>query len=78
MSPPAAEATAELDDLAGPSTVLTAAAAQLVNEIGQVFGVAEMGQLSRDGQIRRPYWSQQQIIPWAEQNGIEVTNDTIT
>ena len=78
VPPPAAEAAAELDDLAQPGPVLAAAAAQLVNEIGQAFGVAEMGQLSRDGQIRQPYWSQQQIIRWAEQNGIEVTNDTIT
>jgi hypothetical protein len=35
-----------------------------------------MGQLSRDGQLRRPYWGQQEIIAWAEQNGIEVTSDT--
>ena len=76
--PPAAEAAAELDDIAQVGPVLAAATAQLVNEIGQAFGVAEMGQLSRDGQIRRPYWSDQQIIRWAEQNGIEVTNDTIT
>jgi hypothetical protein len=34
-----------------------------------------MGQLSRDGQLRRPYWGQQEIIAWAEQNGIEVTSD---
>lgn len=78
VPPPAAEAAAELDDLAQPGPVLAAAAAHLVNEIGQAFGVAEMGQLSRDGQIRRPYWSQQQIILWAEQNGIEVSDDTIT
>jgi hypothetical protein len=35
-----------------------------------------MGQLPRDGQLRRPYWGQQEIIAWAEQNGIEVTSDT--
>lgn len=78
VPPPAAEAAAELDDLAQPGPVLAAAAAQLVDEIGQAFGVAEMGQLSRNGQIRRHYWGGQQIIQWAEQNGIEVTNDTIT
>jgi hypothetical protein len=75
VPPPAAEAAAQLDDLAQPGPVLAAAAAQLVNEIGQAFGVAEMRQLSRDGQIRRPNWSQQQIIRWAEQNGIEVVSD---
>ena len=78
VPPPPAEAMAELDDLAQPGPVVAAAAAQLVNEIGQAFGVAEMGQLSRDGLLRRGYWSQQQIIRWAEQNGIEVTNDTIS
>jgi hypothetical protein len=73
----AAETAAELDDLAQPGPALAAAGALLVNEIGQAFGVAEMGQLSRDGQLRRPYWSQQLITTWAEQNGIEVTDDRI-
>jgi hypothetical protein len=36
-----------------------------------------MGHLSCDGQLRRRYCSSEQIITWAEQNGIEVTDDTI-
>jgi hypothetical protein len=36
-----------------------------------------MGQVSRDGQIRRRYWSGSQVIAWAEQQGIEVTDETI-
>lgn len=75
--PPAAEANAGLDDLARPGRGLAAASALLVNEIGQAFGVAEMGQLSRDGQLRRLYWRGQDVGTWAEQNGIEVTDDTI-
>ena len=58
--------------------MLAAAGALLVNEIGQAFGVPEMGQLTHDGKLRRRYWSQDQIIAWAEGHGIEVTDDTIT
>jgi hypothetical protein len=76
VQPPAAEAAGELDDLAHPGPGLVAASAMLVNEIGQAFGLAEMGQLSRDGQLRRPYWSDQQVFTWAEQHGIEVIDDT--
>jgi len=49
----------------------------LVDEIGQAFGVAEMGQLTRKGQLRRRYWSGSQIVAWAEQHGIEVAEDRI-
>jgi hypothetical protein len=66
-----------LDDLAQPCPGLVAASALLADEIGQAFGVAEMGQLTRNGQLRRPYWSGPQILTWAEQHGIEVTDDRI-
>jgi hypothetical protein len=75
--PPVAETAAPLDDLAQPCPGLVAASALLVDEIGQAFGVPEMGQISRDGKLRRRYWGQQQIVTWAEQHGIEVTDDTI-
>jgi hypothetical protein len=39
--------------------------------------IAEMGQLSHEGQLRRRYWSYPQMITRAEDNGIEVTDDTI-
>src|SRR5258708_9442940 len=42
VQPLAAEAAAELDDLAQPGPAFAAAGALLVNEIGQAFGVAEM------------------------------------
>jgi Schlafen, AlbA_2 len=75
--PPVAETAAALDDLAQPCPGLISASALLVDEIGQAFGVPEMGQLSRDGQLRRRYWGNPQMITWAEQHGIEVTDDAI-
>ena len=75
--PPVAETAAALDDLAHPCPELITASALLADEIGQAFGVPEMGQLSREGKVRRRYWSNPQIVTWAEQNGIEVTDETI-
>jgi hypothetical protein len=45
----------------------------LANEIGHAFGIAELGHISRDGQIRRRYWAHTPIITWAERHGIEIT-----
>jgi len=75
--PPVAETAAALDDLARPCPELITASALLADEIGQAFGVPEMGQLSREGKVRHRYWSNRQIVTWAEQNGIEVTDETI-
>ncbi len=72
------EAVATLDSLASPGPELIAVAAALTDEIGQAFGIVEMGQLSRDGRIRRHYWNwqdQQPIMSWAERHQIEVTDD---
>ncbi len=73
--PPVAEAAAALDDLAQSGNLLTQASALLVNEIGHVFGIAELGQISRDGRIRRRYWAHTPITTWAEQRGIGITED---
>jgi len=75
--PPIAETAAALDDLAQACPDLVVASARLADEIGQAFGVPEMGQLSREGKVRRRYWSDPQIVAWAEQNGIEVTDEEI-
>jgi hypothetical protein len=75
--PPAAEAVAQLDDLAQPSPALVQASALLISGIGHAFGVAELGHLSREGQIRRRYWAHTPITAWAEQHGIEVTENTL-
>lgn len=74
--PPAAEAVAQLDDLAQPGPVLVQASGLLINGIGHAFGFAELGHLSREGQIRGLYWAHSPITDWAEQHGIEVTDDT--
>jgi len=74
--PPAAETVAALDDLiAGPE--LMAVTARLVDEIGQAFDIPETAQLNQNGQLRRRYWNDAQVIGWAEQHGIEITNETI-
>ena len=72
-----AEAVAELDGLASPGAELIKVAAALIDEIGQAFGMAEMAQLSRDGAVRRRYFShlQSQLVAWAVQHQIEVTDD---
>ncbi len=54
-------------------------ACRLADELGQAFGVPEMGQLSPAGEIRRKYWNhelQAQIVAWADANNITVTQDT--
>jgi hypothetical protein len=71
-----AEAVATLDSLASPGPELIKVAAALTDEIGQTFGIAEMGQLSRDGRVRRPYWNLQ-TVEWAQRYQIEVTNDRL-
>jgi hypothetical protein len=75
-----AEAAAPLDGLASPGPTLVATAALLVDEIGQAFGVPELGQVTRDGRIRRRYWQHalaQRLVPWAEQHAIDVTDDVL-
>jgi len=75
-----AEAVAALDHLASPSAPLIATAARLIDEMGQAFGIPELGQLTRDGRVRRPYWGvrrQQAVVEWAEQNEIQVTDDDL-
>jgi hypothetical protein len=75
-----AEAVAAVDDLATPGMVLVATAAALADEIGQAFGIPEMGQLSRDGSVRRLHWGQewqQQIVNWAGLNKINVSDDRL-
>jgi hypothetical protein len=75
VEPPPTEAAAELDSIAQAGPALVAATALLVDDIAQAFGVPEMGQLTRDGQLQRRYWHWPQVITWAEENGIEVTDE---
>ncbi|WP_327651983.1 ATP-binding protein [Micromonospora aurantiaca] len=76
-----AEVAASLDDLGQPGPGLTQAAALLLHELGQAFGVTEMWQLTRDGVIRRRYWGQRSgrqapLVAWAHAHGIDVTDAT--
>jgi Putative DNA-binding domain len=78
--PPPAETSAALDDLAAAGSDLVAVACRLADELGQAFGVPEMGQLTSDGQIRRKYWNhdmQANVVAWAEANDIKVSDETI-
>lgn len=74
-----AETAAALDDLADPGPALVSTAARLLDEVGTSFGIAEMGQLSRDGEIRRRYWADPAaLLQWAARYGIEATEEVIT
>ncbi|HVK23860.1 MAG TPA: hypothetical protein VM677_21100 [Actinokineospora sp.] len=79
-SPPPAETSAAVDDLTSPGPDLVAVACRLADELGQAFGVPEMGQLTTDGTIRRKHWNhgfQTVITAWAAANNITVTDDTM-
>lgn len=53
-------------------------AARLLDEVGTSFGIAEMGQFSLVGEIRRRYWNHPaNLIAWAERHGVTVTEATI-
>ena len=41
------------------------------------IGLVQMFQITRDGEFRRRYWADQQVITWAGQNGIGVTDDIV-
>jgi hypothetical protein len=75
-----AETTASLQDLAAASSEMVASAASLLDELGQPFGIAEMGQLSRAGEVRVRHWNhewQPLVVAWAEANGIAVTQEKL-
>jgi hypothetical protein len=74
-----AETAVSLDEVAAPGPELVAAAARLLDELGTSLGIAEMGQFSIDGEIRRRYWKQPaNLIAWAERHGVTVTEAVIT
>jgi Putative DNA-binding domain len=74
VSPGPAEAVTALDVIAQPGPELFSVAAVLSDEIGQAFGVPEMGQLTHGGELRLPYWSphtwRNEMVAWAKQHGI--------
>lgn len=75
-----AESAADIDDLADPGPELVAAAGRLADELAQSFGIAELGQFSRDGEIRIRYWDTEghsQLRAWAEAHGVTVTEEAL-
>lgn len=75
-----AESVADIDDLADPGPELVAAAGRLADELAQSFGIAELGQFSRDGEIRIRYWDTEghsQLRAWAEAHGVTVTEEAL-
>jgi hypothetical protein len=73
-----AETAASLDDLVESGPELVAAAARLLDELGTSFGIAEMGQLTQNGAIRRRYWADAApLTSWAQLHGVEMTDETI-
>jgi Schlafen, AlbA_2 len=76
----AAGCTARLESLAFDGPDLVAAAYLLASELFQTFGWPEAPQLTRDGQVRLPYWSGQWhslIQRWAGEAGIKVSDETL-
>lgn len=72
--------TAPLESLAFDGPDLVAAAYLVASELFQAFGWPEAPQLTRDGQIRLPYWSGQWhrlIQTWAEKAEIKVLDETL-
>lgn len=73
-----AETAAALDELADPGPALVATAARLLDEVGTSFGIPEMGQFTLEGEIRRRYWQDSaQLLAWAGDNGVAVTDAVI-
>lgn len=75
-----AEGAAPLDGLASPGPTTAATVAVLIDELGQAFGIPELGQFSREGEVRSRYWrtgSQHHMVTWAHQNGITVSTETL-
>ncbi|MET9229161.1 ATP-binding protein [Lentzea sp. NPDC003310] len=79
-APNPAETSATIDDLADAGPALIAVACRVADELGQFYGIAEMGQLTTEGQVRRRYWShglQGPVGKWAEANDIPVVDGTL-
>lgn len=75
-----AETVVALSEASVEGPELVQSAAMLVDELGQSFGFPEMGQISRDGQIRIRYWGRtwaDAIKGWADRCDVTVTTETL-
>jgi hypothetical protein len=74
------ERVAPLDGLASGGRELVSATYLLATDVFQEFGCAEAAQLTRDGDVRSPYWGQgwvPYLAEWASEAGVEATGDTL-
>lgn len=79
-APTPMERAAPIDALASDGPDLVSATYLLATDIFQEFGWAEAAQLTRDGQVRLPYWGGPwlaRIQQWAADSGITATMDTL-
>ncbi len=75
-----AQAAAPLDALADDGPGLVSASSLLANDLFQQFGLPEAIQITRDGELRRPYWGSArhpQIEEWANRAGITLTDEIL-
>jgi hypothetical protein len=77
---PPAEYSAPIDALADGGPDLAAAASILLTDIAQACGFPEVLQVTRDGQLRRRYWSNEMrpaLDAWAKQTGVDIVDDEV-
>ena len=68
-----------LEEVAGSRQALLAASRLLVTDVFHAFGRAEVNALCEDGTLRyRHVFGFQNPRQWAEQNGVAVTEATVT
>lgn len=70
---PPAEASALLDDIAAPGVALLQTARLLADQLGQVFGIAEMKQIGSGGALQIRYWQgsdKSPVAAWARANSL--------
>jgi hypothetical protein len=75
-----AEAITSLDNLVTDGPELITATYALASDLFQAFGQSEAAQLTRDGRLRLPYWSnewRQSVEVWAAAAGVAVTTETL-
>jgi hypothetical protein len=81
--PPLEEAPApvgsysDVDTLATPGAALASTTARLCHQLGQAFGLPELGQLTAEGEVRQRYWRNPQLISWAESHSISVIAESL-
>jgi hypothetical protein len=76
-----AEQVIPLDSLADDGSDLVSAVYLLCSDLFQVFGFPEVPQVTRSGQLRWPYWSNDrrpQLEAWAGQVGVEVIDEAVS